>query len=264
MIIDVHAHLPTERCSDWSDLQWELVGLDGPEVSAADVARIVRASPIDRMILCGLYGDEGPTVEEMRAGNRRLAEAVRACPDLFRAYCSVNPHCLEESLEEMDHTVRNLGFVGIGEVCPHPLVSETDTPEVRAIIEKAVELDVPLNIHSSEPHHYKGIAGMADQYPSARIIMAHFGGFRFWRDAIETIKDCENVWVDCSAWVLFTMGAFESTVNKIGASRVLFGTDFPLCDPDTAAYKLTHSGLSQRQVDLIGFENAKALFKLKL
>ena len=93
--------------------------------------------------------------------------------------------------------------------------------------------------------------------------MAHFGGFRFWRDGIEAISKYENVWVDCSAWVLFTMGAFEGAIDKIGAGRVLFGTDFPVCDLGMAAYKLTHSGLSQRQVDLIGFENAKAIFKCK-
>ncbi|MCD4699145.1 MAG: amidohydrolase [Phycisphaerae bacterium] len=124
-------------------------------------------------------------------------------------------------------------------------------------------MDVPLNLHSSEPDHFQAIAKLADEFPTARIIMAHLGGFRFWRDAIEAIEKCENVWTDCSAWVMFTMGAFEIAIDKLGAARILFGTDFPLCDLDMAAYKLTHSDLSQRQIDLIGFENAKMLFRLK-
>ncbi len=263
MIIDVHAHPPLRHGPDVPGFHWELAGLPEGEISDADLARIVRESPIDRMILSSFADNMGPTDVEMRAGNRHVAGLVRDYPDQFRAYCAVNPHYLDESLEEMDYTVGQLGFVGIGEVCPHVLDFEMDSDAVRAIIEKAIDLDVPLNLHSSEPAHFHAIAKLAKEYPSAGIIMAHFGGFRFWRDAIGAIKNCENVWTDCSAWVMFTAGAFESTIKKIGAGRVLFGTDFPICDLDMAAYKLTHSGLSQRQADLIGFENAKALFKLK-
>ncbi len=264
MIIDVHAHPPIEQGPDIPGFHWELVSLGEGEISAADIVRVVRESPVDKMIISSGGNEMGPSAGDMRTGNRYMAELARDYPDQFcGCYCSVNPHYLDESLEEMDCTVREMGFVGIGEICPHVLDFDLDSPEIRAIIEKAIELDVPLNFHSSEPEHFHAIAKLAVEYPAARIIMAHFGGFRFWRDGIEAIKDCENVWTDCSAWVLFTAGAFENTINKIGAARVLFGTDFPICDLDMAAYKLTHSGLSQRQVDLIGFENAKALFKWK-
>jgi hypothetical protein len=50
-----------------------------------------------------------------------------------------------------------------------------DSKEVRTIIEKAMELDVPLNLHSSEPPHLQAIARLAREYPRARIIMAHIG-----------------------------------------------------------------------------------------
>jgi predicted TIM-barrel fold metal-dependent hydrolase len=239
------------------------MSLPDGEISIRDVARIFRESPVDRAIISSTGGDMGPTDVEMRAGNRRVAELVKSYPDQFYGYCSVHPHYLEASLKEMDYTVRELGFVGIGEVCPHVLDFEMDSDEVRAIIEKAIELDVPLNLHSSEPPHFLGIAKLAREYPQARISMAHFGGFRFWRDGITAIKHCDNVWADCSAWVLFTMGAFEHTVKTLGAGRVLFGTDFPLCELDMAVYKIRNSGLSEREVDRIGFENAVELFNLE-
>jgi hypothetical protein len=40
-------------------------------------------------------------------------------------------------------------------------------------------------------------------------------------------------------------GALEGAVRKPGAERVLFGTDFPLCDLNMAAYKLGHAGLTE-------------------
>lgn len=261
MIIDVHGHLPTEQGPHVSGFQWKFVDLPDGKIALHDVAEIVEASPIDRMIVSSIGS---PTDKEMRANNRRVAEVVDNDPDLFYGYCSVNPHFLEESLEEIDYTIEQFGFIGIGEVCPHVLNFEMDSREVRAIIEKAIERDVPLSMHSSEPPHFQAIAHLAREYPPARIIMAHIGGFRFWRDGIEAVTDCDNVWVDCSAWVLFTMGAFESAVRKLGAERVLFGTDFPLCELDMAVYKLRNSGLSEREVDLIGFKNVGVLFKLDL
>ena len=263
MIIDVHAHLPVRQGPDVSGFHWQLMSLPEGNISAEDVAGVLRKSPIDKMIISSFGANMGPTMAGTRAGNRQVAELIRKYPDQFYGYCSVNPHYLAESLEEMDYTVRESGFIGIGEVCPHVLNFEMDSPEVRAIITKAIELDVPLNLHSSEPEHFQAIAKLAAEYPAANIIMAHFGGFRFWRDGIEQIKDCDNVWADCSAWVLFTAGAFESTVRKIGAERVLFGTDFPICDLDMAVYKLTHSGLSDKDCELISSGNAIELFGLE-
>lgn len=263
MIIDVHAHLPIRQGPDVQGFHWQLVSLPEGDISAENVARVLRESPIDKMIISGFGADTGPTITETRAINRRVAELTGDYPDQFYGCCSVNPHYLAESLEEMDYTVREAGFICIGEVCPHILDFEMDSPEIRAIIAKAIELDVPLNLHSSEPAHFQAIAKLAGEYPAARIVMAHFGGFRFWRDGIEAIKDCDNVWADCSAWVLFTAGAFESTIRKIGASRVLFGTDFPLCDLDMAVYKVQHSGLSDKDCDLVSSGNAIELFGLE-
>ena len=264
MIIDVHAHLPIRQAPDVPGFHWELVSLPEGDISAEDVARILRESQIDKMIISSLGANTGPTFDELRASNRRVAELARDYPDQFYCCCSVSPHYLDESLEEMDYMVKERGAICIGEVCPHVQTFEMDSPEVRAIIAKAVDLDIPLNLHSSEPEHFQAIAKLAKEFPAAKIFMAHFGGFRFWKDGIEAIKDCDNVWADCSAWVLFTAGAFESTIRKIGASRVLFGTDFPICELDMAVWKLQHSGLSDKDCELISSGNAIELFGLEL
>ncbi|MCD4699146.1 MAG: hypothetical protein K8R91_01045 [Phycisphaerae bacterium] len=138
MIIDVHSHPPMKQGSDVPGFHWRLTSLPEGEISAADVARIVRESPIDKMIISSGGNDMGPTAAELRAGNRHIAELVREYPDQFHAYCSVNPHYLAETLEEMEYTVRELGFIGIGEICPHVQNFEMDCPEVREIIAKAV------------------------------------------------------------------------------------------------------------------------------
>ncbi len=255
MVIDVHAHLPAEQVPQTSGFQWSLVSLPDGEISIHDVARIFGDSLVDKTIITCRVGG-------MVAGNRRVAELTQTYPGQFYGYCSVDPHFLDKSLEEMDYTVKQLGFIGVGEVTPHTLDFDMDSKEIRAIIEKAIELDVPLNLHSSEPPHLQAVAKLAKEYPQAKIIMAHIGGFRFWRDGIEAVKDCDNVWVDCSAWVLFTMGAFDSAVKILGAERVLFGTDFPLCELNMAVYKIRNTGLSEREVDLISFKNAAELFKI--
>lgn len=262
MVIDVHGHLFKEHESTVPGFQWKLVDLPDGEISIHNIARIVENSQIDKMIISSVTMGKEATDREMRESNRYTAKLIENYPEQFYGYCFINPHYLKESLEEMDYTIKRLGFVGIGEVCPHVLNFEMDSKEMRAIIEKGIELDVPLNLHSSEPSHFRAIAKLAREYPKAKIIMAHLGGFRFWRDGIEAIKDCDNVWVDCSAWVMLTMGAFENAVKELGAERVLFGTDFPICELDMAVYKMRHSGLSEKEYNLISFENAMKIFKI--
>lgn len=261
MIVDAHAHVPLTHDANWPGFEWEIPELPPGPLSVDRLVDYVRRSPVDRMIICcsnTLGPDETPA--EVMAANTRTKQLVDAAPDVFLGSCHVNPHALAASLHEIERTVRQHGFCAVGEVVPHVQQFKLDSPEVRQIVEKAVELDVGLNLHSSEPEHFQDIARLAADYPRARIAMAHMGGFRFWKTGVESVKRLNNVWVDVSAWCLFCMGALEGTLRRVGAARVLFGTDFPLIDLDAAVWKVRHAGLSQDDQERVFWRNAAHVF----
>ena len=76
---------------------------------------------------------------------------------------------------------------------------------------------------------------MARKYPDVPIVLAHFGSYSskqpgiWFHDAVETMQQCKNVYVDISAaHYLFDDEENIKTIrNKAGFDQVLFGTDYP-------------------------------------
>ena len=143
-----------------------------------------------------------------REMNDHLADAVARRPDRFAGFAVLPMQSPEACAEELERTVRELGFVGA-------LVNGTtegrflDHPGYDALLAKAVELDVPIYIHphlAPEPvrqAYYTGLepgaafvleaagwgwhsetaihvlrlvlAGTLDKHPRLKIVVGHMG-----------------------------------------------------------------------------------------
>jgi predicted TIM-barrel fold metal-dependent hydrolase len=244
--------------------EWEIEQFPEETVSCHALVEYVRQSPIDKMIICsGLSPKMGEMLPAaVVAANDHTKVLMDAAPDIFFGSCIVNPHAIDTSLDEMGRTMGELGFSAIGEIVPHAHNFALDCGPVRRIFERAVELDAGLNVHSSEIEHIQHIVKLAGEYPEARIMMAHLGGFRFWRTGVEAVKNLDNVWVDVSAWCLFCMGALEGAVRRLGSSRVIFGSDFPLVDLDMAVWKIRNASLSEEDQEKVFWRNSAEVFRL--
>jgi len=266
VIIDAHCHVPRTDARVPAGFEWEIEQFPEQVVPRRALVAYLRASPIDRMIISsGLVQEAGPLLPEaLVAANDHTRALMDIAPDLFFGSCMVNPHAIAASLDEMGRAINELGFCAIGEIVPHTHGFVLDSEPVRRIFERAVELDAGINVHSSELEHIEHIVKLAGEFPEARIVMAHMGGFRFWKTGVEAVKHLENVWVDVSAWCLFCMGALEGAVRRLGSSRVIFGTDFPLVDLGMAVWKVRHAGLSEADQERIFWMNAAGVFHLPL
>jgi predicted TIM-barrel fold metal-dependent hydrolase len=108
----------------------------------------------------------------------------------------------------------------------------------------AEEAGAVLLWHVSEPvgHRYAGKAGgvsaaelcvLAETFPALRMIAAHLGaGLSFFLYMPEMRTALRNVFFDTAAWrFLYDEGSIAQLVAHAGASRVLFGSDYPLLSP---------------------------------
>lgn len=85
-----------------------------------------------------------------REVNDRLAGAVAAHPDRFRAFATLPMSDPEAASAELQRCVRDLGFVGT------MIFGQTrgvflDDPSVTPVLEAAQDLDVPIYLHPAEP-----------------------------------------------------------------------------------------------------------------
>jgi len=264
-LIDVHSHIYWENGHDSG---WEIPvaapGPIGPEVYVHAVRRS-RLADGGRMVIGPGRGldliKDDPTM--VRRANEAAAELVSLAPDLFLLGVSPDPFHLDESLNLMDEWVKQRGAKIVGEIVPYIGKYEREGPEMDAIYEKAIELDVPINNHSSTAQDAAAISHLAARHPKARIIMAHVGGTWAFREGITVAKAHDNVWLDTSGWVMVAGGSMEVALRELGASKFVFGIDYPLCDIDSWIARLERLPVSDADRERIAWRNAAELMKLE-
>lgn len=157
----------------------------------------------------------GVVFSDERHGNDIVAEAVRRHPDRFVGFTGLNPHRGREAmLAELERCAK-LGLRGI-KLIPH----YQDFPEEHALIDVACRWaherrQIILNHWWGPPQHLERLAGC---YPGACFITGHA------TDAYaEVMRRLPNIYV-CSCPVMTPL-ACENLVRRIGADRLLFGSD---------------------------------------
>jgi hypothetical protein len=81
-----------------------------------------------------------------RIANETVADFCRAHGPRYLGFAGVDPHKGKAAVDEFDHAVRNLGLRGLNLQC-FELKLRPNDPLLHPLYEKALELDVPVNIH---------------------------------------------------------------------------------------------------------------------
>jgi predicted TIM-barrel fold metal-dependent hydrolase len=260
MIIDAHCHLFDANARDryfWLDGQPE--GHVPPE----QYEQCILAQPVDHVLLSA---DPGllKAPEGLARANDLVAQAAQAHPARISGLCQVNPHLLKESLDEIDKHAAKGNFVGIGEICQHVLEFDTCDERVYPMIERAIELDVPVQYHSSAAEHTSGIDKLAAQFPRAKFLMAHIGGMYNWPNGIDVARRHDNVWVDTSGWVMLALGAMKRALDELGPAQILFAVDYPLIETAALVAALEILDVSNEDRERMAWRNTAELFGLDI
>lgn len=162
--------------------------------------------------------------------NNIVHKAMKMYPGIIEGMAFVNPGYEEESLEEIDRCINDLGMIGI-KLYNQFLISN---PIVNKIIEKSIKLDIPILEHAAKLSHGQELqpftshgthfAITAKRYPEAVIIRAHIGGGGDWQWCLKSIAPFPNIFIDISGSVC-DEGMIEGAVKAFSAKRILFGTD---------------------------------------
>jgi predicted TIM-barrel fold metal-dependent hydrolase len=110
-----------------------------------------------------------------------------------------------------------------------------ESPRYRALLKTASELGLPVILHTGCIHSHvlyknpelgdvKNFLGWFKTYPELRFVLAHMN-YHEPDVALDIAEKHPNIYVDTSWQPTETIG---EAVRRIGAGRVLFGTDWPL------------------------------------
>jgi predicted TIM-barrel fold metal-dependent hydrolase len=205
-----------------------------------------------------------PTFEQCVRANDLVLDQMARHPDLAYGFCYVSQAHEHKSVEEIRRCVRDGGMRGI----KLWVAVKCDAPRTFPIAEEAVSLGVPILIHSylrweeilpeeSKPEH---IVTLARRYPELQIIMAHMA--LRWREGIDAVADCPNISVDTSGCDP-ELGSVEYAVERLGAERVLFGSDAPGRDVLCQIGRVMAAGISDNDREKVLHLNAERLLGLE-
>lgn len=82
-----------------------------------------------------------------------------------------------------------------------------------------------------DPCNQRYIRDHCLRYPGARFVLAHAArsfNYRHTVEAIDTLRGLDNVFFDTSA--VCEPSAFEAILRATGATRLVYGSDFPVCE----------------------------------
>lgn len=235
LVVDVHAHLKHGDAAK-------------TEYSAKDIISVMDAVGIDRSIVFGMSTTTKHSIE--------LAEAAIAqYPKRLIPFLYALPNYERPVLAEIRDALTNRGFRGIkihaGEARLHPYI-------VDPVLKLAGERGVPCLIDAAGS--VSTAQRLAESFPQTTILFAHMGAYlsrnRGMIDGfIQVAHDFDNAYLDLSAVSLvFKM---EEAVKKIGAEKMIWGTDGPHMNPNLNAYarfemgKVTSLDIPQADKDKI-------------
>ncbi len=252
MKIDAHFHVLDRKSKGWKK-DWQ------ESINIADMLEI------NQLCISILPPNKHAEPNEFRRVNDDVLQAMKNYPGRYLGYAFVNPGYSAEAVREIERCI-NAGMVGVKLYSAYTIDDATTEP----IIEKCIELGVPILMHAGYAHVDMGqptlssaihFTNIAKKYPEAMLIEAHIGGGGDWEWSIKQLKKCPSVFLDTGGSVV-DEGMIEMAIKELGVERILFATD---CSMFAGVGKILGANISELQREKVFSGNfQKILAKRKV
>lgn len=244
-------------------------------VSIPDYIRKMDRSGIERSLLIAVRCGDLNVRGSFEMPYERVHAVCTKYPQRFSGLAGVDPFRGMQGLRDLDHAVRKFGFVG-AHLYPHWFGLAPDHARYYPYYAKCCELGIPImmqvghNLVYSRARRLPSVGRpicldqVAIDFPELQLIGIHIG-VPWTEEMISMCWKHENVHVAGDAYApKHWPPAFVRYADSYGRQKVLFGTDWPVIDPERAVREIDALGLQPESRRLMMRENARRVFKLGL
>lgn len=257
-IIDFHTH-PYKTMSECSCMYKDSFFLNseeaGEDLRAAGITRICGS-----VIEPGCYRPE-EGFAYFRKLNDRAVELAKEYEGYYIPGIHVHPDYVRESCDEIER-MYNKGVRLIGELVPY-MHGWTDYSNKRfsEILDTAAQYEMVISYHTITKEEDE-MERMIAEHKNLIFVAAHPGERVDYQKHIERMSRYENAYLDLSGTGLFRYGMLAHGVKLLGSERILFGTDYPICNPGMYVQAVCHEHISEKDRENIFAANAKRILKI--
>jgi len=193
-----------------------------------------------------------------RPDNEAMVETCKHEPRVLLG-CQVNPNHGQEAVADLERCVTRWGMRILK---LYPPCLPLFNPKTLALMDKARELGIIVNIHSGRGDSQPFIVGaLAGRYPEVPIIMDHMG-YRSWTaDAVLVAQDNPNVYLGTTV-ASFEPGRILEAMKVLGPERIIFGSNAPLLYVDLAVEAIRRARFGKEAEQLIFGGNLARLYHI--
>ena len=182
--------------------------------------------------------DFSPFAETNAAG----FELEKKYADFYQTGIRINPLFVKDSIAELEK-YHKLGVTWVGELVPYVSgYTSYSSPEILEIFAVARDLKMTVNIHSMDNDD---MDNLMKNLPDLNVIAAHPGERANVLVRAEMMKRHKNLYWDLSGTGLFRWGMLRYLVEQCGPHKLLFGTDFPICNIAMQVYGVLSEKISE-------------------
>lgn len=257
MVIDVHAHIfPEKIARKATDNIGHFYGCSMAADGTVDnLLRWGDQYGVDRFVVHSV----ATKAEQVDSINTFIAGQVQLHPDRLIGFAALHPD--SDHISQQVEEAIQMGLTGVK---LHPDFQQFHIDDEKAFpIYEAIEGRMPLLVHTgdSRTEYSKPwrLAKMIDRFPKLDVIAAHFGGYSEWENGALSLA-LKNVYVDTSSsQFILTPHQVRELIDIFGADHVLFGTDYPMWNPQDELEKLQLVPMTGEEQEMILHGNMERL-----
>jgi predicted TIM-barrel fold metal-dependent hydrolase len=242
-------------------------------VTIKDYLKKMDRAGIERSLLIAVRAGSQDMRGSFEIPYEQVAKWCEKHPDRFSGLAGVDPFRGVEGLKELDHAVNDLGFVG-AHLYPHWFKLAPNEALYYPYYSRCVELDIPIMMQVGQNLIYQKTVRLpsvarpilldqiAIDFPDLKLIGIHIGVP--WTDEMIAMAwKHENVHIGIDAYApKYIPPALKHYMNSYGAHKVMFGTDWPVIDPERAVAEMQAHNFKPAAYKQIMRTNAVKVFKL--
>jgi predicted TIM-barrel fold metal-dependent hydrolase len=204
-----------------------------------------------------------------------VAGMVRKHPKRFSGLAGVDPTEGMKGIAQLERAIKELGFVG-AHLYPHWFEMAPDHARYYPIYSKCAELGVPIQmqvghcLRYSEQRPLQSVGRpitldtIACHFPELKLVGIHIG-WPWVEEMISVAYKHPNVYIGSDAYApAYWSPQFVHFIDSWGAKKVIFGTDFPVIDPERARADIEKLSIREESKRRFLRNNVIDLYGLKL
>ena len=190
------------------------------------------------------------------AGNANVIQTHKSHPGMFEPYLVVKPNYPEETISIIElankYSINQFKLHDDGNGYPY------DHKNYFPLYEHCNEHRSVILFHTYGNMHINPIRNIAAQFRSIKILLAH-SGIVDESSYYDAAREHENIHLEtCNSLAWY--GLIERMVDRVGADRILWGTDMPFMSPDQQIGRVLFARISDEDKRKILGQNALTLF----